>query len=79
MQCWLCIVEFCCGNQTFDTACATSDWSMSASGVEGFGECLQAALVSGESMLTFAFAAVALELAFRNGKLKPFGFEKQSI
>lgn len=35
---------------------------------------LQAALVGGESMLTFGFAAVALELAFRSGQLKPFGF-----
>ncbi|DBB15201.1 hypothetical protein WJX82_004677 [Trebouxia sp. C0006] len=34
----------------------------------------QAALVAGESMLTFAFAAVALETAFQNGQLKPFGF-----
>lgn len=34
----------------------------------------QAALVAGESMLTFAFAAVALELAFRNNQLQPFGF-----
>jgi len=38
-------------------------------------DCLvvQAALVAGESMLTFAFAAVALEAAFQNGHLKPFG------
>ncbi len=35
---------------------------------------VQAALVAGESMLTFAFAAVALETAFQNGHLKPFGF-----
>jgi len=35
---------------------------------------VQAALVAGESMLTFAFAAVALETAFQNGQLKPFGF-----
>lgn len=40
---------------------------------------LQAAVVAGESMLTFGFASVALELAFRNGKLKPFGFDKQSL
>ncbi|KAL3158063.1 hypothetical protein ABBQ32_011672 [Trebouxia sp. C0010 RCD-2024] len=39
----------------------------------------QAAVVAGESMLTFGFAAVALELAFRNGKLKPFGFEKPML
>ncbi|KAL0018824.1 hypothetical protein WJX77_002879 [Trebouxia sp. C0004] len=33
----------------------------------------QAALVAGESMLTFAFAAVALDAALQNGHLKPFG------
>jgi len=37
-------------------------------------DALQAALIAGESMLTFAFAAVALEAAFRNGQLQPFGF-----
>lgn len=52
---------------------------MSASDVEWCGACMQAAVVAGESMLTFGFAAVALELAFRNGKLKPFGFEKPML
>ena len=35
---------------------------------------MQAALETGESVLTFAFAAVALELAFRSQQLQPFGF-----
>lgn len=34
---------------------------------------LQAALVAGESMLSFGFAAVALEIAFAKGLLLPFG------
>ncbi|KAK9819641.1 hypothetical protein WJX72_000632 [[Myrmecia] bisecta] len=33
----------------------------------------QAALVAGESMLTFGFAAVAMEIALRQGYLRPFG------
>ena len=32
----------------------------------------EAALLAGESVLTFAFAAVALEVGFRQGFLKPF-------
>ena len=37
------------------------------------GLALQAALIAGESMLTFGFAAVGLEIAFSKGWLMPFG------
>lgn len=34
---------------------------------------MQAALLAGESMLLFGFAAVALEVALQRDLLKPFG------
>ena len=40
---------------------------------------MQAALVTGESMLSFGFAAVALEIAFAKGWLLPFGTASKSV
>lgn len=36
----------------------------------------EATLLAGESVLTFAFAAVALEVGFRQGFLKPFPMKR---
>ena len=41
-----------------------------------FASWAEAALLAGESVLTFAFAAVALEAGFKQGLLKPFPMRK---